>query len=114
MPEPDEPRASDTPEAAWRSQTEEQQPSMQIALTPDELCAMARSREKLNARVIKAVVAVTVALAGALLYNVYRIDQPWIRLGQAWTLGVIVYLFGPALEAWAPTHGHQRAMRSFP
>lgn len=98
MPEPDEPRASDTPETAWRSQAEEQQPSMQIALTPDELCAMARSREKLNARVIKAVVAVTVALAAALLYNVYRIDQPWIRLGQAWTLGVLVYLFEPALE----------------
>jgi hypothetical protein len=98
MPNPDEPRESDTPQAVWRSQAEEQQPSMQIALTPDELCVMARSREKLNARVIRAVVGVTVALAAALLYNVYRIDQPWIRLGQAWTLGVIVYLFGPALE----------------
>jgi hypothetical protein len=59
---------------------------------------MARSREKLNARVIRGVVAVSLALAAALLYNVYKIDQPWIRLGQAWTLGVIVYLFGPALE----------------
>jgi len=98
MPEPFEPRESDTPEAAWKSQAEEQQPSMQFALTPDELCAMARSREKFNARVIGTVVAVAVALAAALLYNVYKIDQPWIRLGQAWTLGVIVYLFGPALE----------------
>jgi hypothetical protein len=98
MPGPDEPRESDTPQAVWRSQAEEQQPSMQIALTADELCAMAQSREKLNARVSRTVVAVTVALAAALLYNVYRIDQPWIRLGQAWTLGVIVYLFGPALE----------------
>jgi hypothetical protein len=61
---------------------------------------MARSREKLNTRVMRAVAVVTAALAGALLYNVYRIDQPWIRLGQAWTLGVIVYLFGPALERW--------------
>jgi len=98
MPQPEEPREPDTPETAWKSQTEEQQRSMQIALTPDELCAMARSREKLNARVITAVVGVTVALAGALLYNIYRIDQPWIRLGQAWTLGVIVYLFRPAFE----------------
>jgi hypothetical protein len=89
----------DTPENAWRSQTtEEKQPSMQIAITPGELCAMARSREKLNAYVSRAVVAVTIALAGALLYNVYRIDQLWIRLGQAWTLGVLVYLFAPALE----------------
>jgi hypothetical protein len=44
------------------------------------------------------VIVVMVALAAALLYNVYRVGQPWIRLGQAWTLGVIVYLFGPALE----------------
>ena len=98
MPEPKEPLEPDTPEDAWRSQAEEQQRSMQITLTPDELCAMAQSREKLNARVIRSVVVVTVALAAALLYNVYRVDQPWIRIGQAWTLGVIVYLFGPAFE----------------
>jgi hypothetical protein len=98
MPEPKEPLEPDTPEAAWRSQAEERQRSMQITLTPDELCAMARSREKLNARVIRGVVVVTVALAAGLLYNVYRVDQPWIRIGQAWTLGVIVYLFGPAFE----------------
>lgn len=98
MPEPKEPLEPDPPEAAWRSQAEEQQRSMQITLTPDELCAMAQSREKLNARVIRSVVVVTVALAAALLYNVYRVDQPWIRIGQAWTLGVIVYLFGPAFE----------------
>jgi hypothetical protein len=56
---------------------------MQIILTPDELCTMAQSREKLNARVVRGVVVVTVALAAGLLYNVYRIDQPWLRLGQA-------------------------------
>jgi hypothetical protein len=98
MPEPKEPREPDAAGAVWRSQGEEQQRSMQIALTSEELCAMAQSREKLNARLIRGVVVVMVALAAALLYNVYRIDQPWIRLGQAWTLGVIVYLFGPVLE----------------
>jgi hypothetical protein len=98
MPDPKKPPAPDTPEAAWISQAEEQQQSMQIELTADELCAMAQSRENLNARVIRGVVVVTVALAAALLYNVYRVDQPWIRIGQAWTLSVIVYLFGPAFE----------------
>jgi hypothetical protein len=34
-------------------------------------------------------------LAAACLYNVYRLDQPWLRLVQAWTLGVIVNLFAP-------------------
>jgi hypothetical protein len=98
MPEANEPRKPDTPEAAWKSRGEEEQRSMQIAPTPEELCAMAQSRKKLNARVIRGVVIVTVALAAGLLYNAYRIDQPWIRIGQAWTLGVIVYLFGPAFE----------------
>ena len=84
-----EPKA---PENVWRSQTEEKQPSMQIALTPEKLCAMARSREKLNTYVSRGLVAVTIVLVGAFLYNVYRIDQPWIRLGQAWSLGVIIYL----------------------
>jgi len=37
MPEPEGPREPDTAEATWKSQTEEEQPSMQIALTPDEL-----------------------------------------------------------------------------
>ena len=96
MQEPNEPREHDTPEAAWKSRKEEEHNTMQIALTPEELCALAQSREKLNARVVRGVIVVTAALAAALLYNVYRVDQPWIRLGQAWTLGVIVFLFGPA------------------
>lgn len=109
MPEPEEPRELDALETAWKLQTEEQQRNMQIALTPGQLCAMARSREKLNARVIGGAVIVTAALAAAFLYNIYRIDQPWIRLGQAWTLGVMVYLLGPAFE-----HGRQRMGASEP
>lgn len=113
MPEPEEPLEPDTPEAAWRSQSEEQQRSMQITLTPDELCAMVQSREKLNARVNRSVVVVTVALAAGLLYNVYRVDQPWIRIGQAWTLGVIVYLFGPAFERGRRRNGASEPCAQF-
>jgi len=58
---------------------------MQVALTPEKLCAMARLREKLAVYLRRALIAVTIALAGAFLYNVYRIQQPWITLGQAWT-----------------------------
>lgn len=98
MPEPEEPREPDTPEAAWRSQEEERRPIMPIAPAPEELCAMAQARERLNASISLGMRIVIVALATVLLYNVYRSDQPWIRLGQAWTLGVIVYLFGSAFE----------------
>ena len=56
MQGPDRPHEQDTPEAAWNSSKEEEHKSMQIALTPEELCAMAQSREQLNARVIRGVV----------------------------------------------------------
>ena len=55
---------SEMPQTVWRAQGKEEQ-NMQVALTPDHLCAMARSREKLNARVSRAIVAVTIAFAGA-------------------------------------------------
>lgn len=113
MREPNEPREHDTPEAAWKSRKEEEHKSMQIALTPAELCALAQSREKLNARVGRGVVVVTLALAAALLYNVYRVDQPWIKLGQAWTLGVIVYLFGPAFERGRRSNGASEPCAQF-
>jgi hypothetical protein len=99
MSEPEELRERNVIEATWKSQEEEQQFNMRIALTADELCALARSREKLNTLVNLAVAAVTAIFAGAFLYNIYAIEQPWIRLGQAWTLGAIVYLFWPAFSS---------------
>ena len=71
---------------------------MRVVLTPDQLCAMARSRERLRARVGSISLIFVVAIAAGLLYNVYRVDQPRIRIGVAWTLCIVVYLFGPAFE----------------
>jgi hypothetical protein len=97
MPEPEEPSEERTPQNAWTSRNEEEE-AMEVTLTPGELCGLARARDKLNARLTFAIVAVAMALAAGLLYNVYRIDQPWIRLGQAWTLGAIVYLLAPGFD----------------
>jgi len=94
MPE----REPDMPETAWKSQAEEETGGAPPTPSPERLCAMARSRERLHARLTRAILAAMVVLAGVFLYNVYRVDQPWIRLGQVWTLGVVVYLFGPALD----------------
>lgn len=85
------------PQTVWRTQAEEQR-NIQAVLTPDQLCAMARSREKLSARVRLASLAVIAAIATGLLYDLYRVDQSWIRIGVAWTLCIVVYLFGPAFE----------------
>lgn len=96
MQEPEQEREREAAEMAWKSQ--EQQGSSEISLTAEKICALARSRERLNAWVKAAVVIFVAALAGGLLYNVYRIGEPWIRLGQAWTLVVLAYLFGPVFE----------------
>jgi hypothetical protein len=97
MPETEKPGEPDTPESVWKSQ-ESEEPTMQNTPTPDELCALSQSRERLNVLVFWAVTTVAAALAGAGLYNVYRLDQPWIRLGQVWAVGVVVYLVAPGLN----------------
>jgi len=99
MTGPDEASAGDTPEKAWRSQDENEEAGVESALTAERLRALARGRERLNRWGRWAVVGGVLLLAAALLHNVYQVDQPWIRLGQAWTLGVLVYIFGPAFDA---------------
>lgn len=54
--------------------------------------------EKLSARVRSANLVVIAAIATGLLHDLYKLDQPWIRSGVAWTLCIVVYLFGPAFE----------------
>jgi hypothetical protein len=112
MREPD-PSESETPQTVWkkRGEEEEEQRTMQVRLTPDQLCAMARSREKLSARVRTASLVVIAAIAAGLLYDLYRIDQPWIRVGVAWTLCVVVYLFGSAFENKAPSDAGEPCTR---
>ena len=64
MQEREGPQEPATPESSWISQDEEEGPNMQITMTTDELCAMARSQEKLNARIHWMVTAVAIVLAG--------------------------------------------------
>ena len=71
---------------------------MEAVLTPGQSCAEARSRERLSARVRAASLVFIIAITAGLLYDVYIVDQPWIRVGVAWTLGAIVYLFGAAFD----------------
>lgn len=84
------------PEAIWKSQSEDQ--TMQITITNEQLCASARSRERLNTVVLRTFLIAMAVLIAGLFYNLFRLDQPWIRFGQAWTAAIIVYIFAPALH----------------
>ena len=66
---------------------------MSITMTPAKLSALAQSRQKLNTFIAWLFSLVALGVVLALLYNIYRVEQPWIRVGQAWTLGVFVWLF---------------------
>lgn len=86
-----------TPERVWREQENE---TMNITVGAEDLARLARSREKLNRAVLWVTATVVCGLAGRLLYNVYTLERPWIRVGQAWTLGIVA-LFAAGLNRGA-------------
>jgi hypothetical protein len=67
------------------------EPTMKIAMTTDELCAMARSQQKLNVWTHWMVTAVAAALAGCFLHNALFLAPAWVRMGQAWILCATCY-----------------------
>lgn len=92
MPPNEEPNETSTIQHAWLSQQGEKEEMAHLAISPSELAALVQSRKKLNRLLTQLFSVVVLCIAGALLFNIYRIEQPWIRLGQAWTLGVVALL----------------------
>jgi len=73
-----------TPESVWKSINEKEEPRMDI--TPDQLCAMARSRERESIWSRRILLTLLIGLAGAFAYNVFSVSQLWVRLSQGWML----------------------------
>ena len=82
-------------------------------MQPEELAALVRSREKLNKPVYWTGVIVTILLAGAFLYNVRSAEQPWIRFGQAWALGLLACALATQLAHRGGTKGAQEPCARF-
>jgi hypothetical protein len=81
-----------TPESAWKSMSEEE-PGMEMTITTDQLCAMARWRERENVWARRVALGACVCFAALFAYYLITITQPWIRLGQAWMVGVMCFFF---------------------
>jgi hypothetical protein len=81
-----------TPESAWKSMSEEE-PGMEMMMTTDQLCAMARGRERENVWARRVALVACVCFAAWFAYNLITITQPWIRLGQAWMVGLMCFFF---------------------
>ncbi len=91
------PNDPDEPESVWKDQNDERQ-MQRIKVLPDELEHLVRSREKLNHFAHWIAVTVMSLLAAGFLYNVWSANQPWIRFGQAWALGLLVYVLSTQLQ----------------
>jgi hypothetical protein len=62
-------------------------------MTTDQLCAMAGRRERENVWGRRVALVTCVCFAAMFSYIVITITQPWIRLGQAWMVGIICLFF---------------------
>jgi hypothetical protein len=98
------PNHSDPPQDVWKTQNDETQMA-RIKARPEELAALVRSRQSLNRFAYWTAVSVMSALAAGFLYNVWSANEPWIRFGQAWALGLLAYVLGTQLRYRAGRRG---------
>jgi hypothetical protein len=90
-------------EGLWKSIDEREETRMDITFTPDQLYALARSRERESVWSRRLLLSLLIGLAGAFAYNIYSVSQLWARLSQSWMLA------GTCLLLWRFRHG-PRAM----
>jgi hypothetical protein len=91
-----------TPESVWKSIGGEEEASMGITFTPDQLYAMARSRERENLWGQRIGLILFTGLAGFLAYNVISVHPIWSRLSLAW-----LFVWS-CLLAWGVGRGPRR------
>ncbi len=101
MPEPDN--------SPWLSQGQEENKTMNIAMTPEALSAMAQRRHRADRYLTRGLLLCAAILCAGLLYNGYTLDQLWLRCGQAWTLGVVIYLVLTAIRERQHDRSNQTA-----
>jgi hypothetical protein len=86
MNESERPSTPATPESVWKSIPGKEPASMDTQFTPDQLCAMARSRERESIWSKRILLTILIGLAGGFAYNVLFGSQLWVRLSQGWLL----------------------------
>ena len=103
MNESERPSSPATPESVWKSM-DGKEADMDIVFTPDQLCAMARSRESLNIWGRRILLILLIIFAGVLAYKVFSVSQLWLRLSMGW------YLAWTCLLVWGASREKPRLM----
>lgn len=86
MNDSERPSTPAKPESVWKSIDGKEETAMDITFTPDQLCAMARSRERESIWSRRILLMLLIGLAGAFAYNVFSVSQLWARVSQGWML----------------------------
>ena len=82
-----------TPDSVWKSIAQKEETNMlDVTFTPDQLFAMARSRERESLWSRRILLALLIGLAVAFAYNVFTVSEVWLRLTQAWMLAWVCLL----------------------
>lgn len=82
-----------TPEGVWKSMIEKEDESMEMTMTPDQLCAHAKWRDRENVWAHRAVSTLLMLFTGFFAYEAYSTTQSWVRFGQLWLIGVMCFYF---------------------
>lgn len=75
-----------TPENVWKSMNGKDDTSMDIPFTANQLCAMARSRQRESIWSRRFLLLLLISLSVGFAYNIFYVTQLWVRLGQLWML----------------------------
>lgn len=85
MNDSERPDTPATPENVWKS-IDGKEGNVNITFTPDQLCAMAHSRERLSIWSRRILLILWIALAGVCAYRFFAVSQLWARLSLGWFL----------------------------
>jgi hypothetical protein len=92
----------DGPQSVWQSLHQQEERGMEMKLTTDQLCAMARYRERENVWGQWIAALACVGFGAVFVYGAINAQQIWVRLGHAW-MGLLT-----AVTLWGGRGGARR------
>ena len=87
------------PQSVWQALDRQGEPKMEMRLTTDQLCTMARYRERENIWLQWIAIVVCVGLGALFVYWAIAIEQIWVRLAQVWVALLMVIVIWRA-RSW--------------
>lgn len=92
---------SQTPQGVWKSLYQDEEPGMEMKLSTDQLCAVARFRERENVWFQWIAPLACLAFGAFFVHRVIQEEQLWLRLAPAWMAVLMAAAFVGAVRVGA-------------